>query len=176
MKISIGSKNPRKIESVEYCLKRYKITASFIAVDVSSGVSAMPMTKDETRRGAWNRADASLRQAEADLGVGLEGGLCQVDSDYYLFATTCVTDGVTHSFGGEVLVKLPYQLWKPVIDGEGELGDVLDRVLHQHNTKQSEGAVGYLTGSALTRKEAFDFSLLMAIAPYLNRAVYEQGS
>ena len=57
--------------AVEAILTRAFPQAEFIAAAVSSGIPEQPWGDEKTRRGAYNRAGAVLKQTEADLGVGL---------------------------------------------------------------------------------------------------------
>lgn len=81
MIVAVGSLNPVKIESV-----RLAFSALWAAQDwdvrgyqVSSGVSAQPMTDTEARSGARTRARRAMQESDGDYAVGLEGGLQRVD-------------------------------------------------------------------------------------------------
>ena len=66
MKIAVGSANPVKVEAVRTMAQRIWPEVELVAMDVPSGVSAMPMSDTEALTGARNRAQAA-RQARAAL-------------------------------------------------------------------------------------------------------------
>ena len=58
---------------------------------------------------------------------------------------------------------------------KGELAHVMDAVSGRENVRENEGAFGILTGDRITRKESFKLALLCALAPIVNRGLYEEG-
>ena len=166
--ITVGSLNPVKVKAVEKAAKHYWNDIEIKGVVVDSGITAMPMSKQEVKRGARIRAISAQKTANSWIGVGNEGGVCKIDGDWYLFGTTFATDGKMNAWGGETLVKLPYRIVDELNDGLIELGTVIDRITGQQNTKQSFGAVSVLTNGALKRIQIFELSALMALSSWLN--------
>src|SRR5438132_5206979 len=72
---AVGSTNPAKLEAVHRALARLAPGCAVLGVAVRSGVGAQPFGDDETRRGALQRARAARLHVDADLGLGLEGGV-----------------------------------------------------------------------------------------------------
>ena len=72
--ISVGSKNPVKVNAVANVVKRIWPDAEVIGVDVPSGISEQPRTDEEAISGAENRAIAAMKQANVDLSRGAESG------------------------------------------------------------------------------------------------------
>ena len=75
MKIAIGSENPVKVAAVQSVVAQVWPSALILPLTVDSGVSAMPLSDHECIAGARNRARSALQKKEADLGIGLEGGV-----------------------------------------------------------------------------------------------------
>jgi non-canonical (house-cleaning) NTP pyrophosphatase len=76
----VGSRNPVKIAAARAVLSRvYGEGVQVEACSVQSCISDQPWGAEETLRGALNRALAALSVDGASLGVGLEGGLVEVD-------------------------------------------------------------------------------------------------
>jgi inosine/xanthosine triphosphatase len=142
---------------------------------VGSGVSPQPWGDEETLRGARNRAEAALRAGGADLGVGLEGGLVEVDGRVFTCAWCVVArdDGATGMAGGAHLL-LPPSVAAAVRAG-AELGPTMDAVTGLHNTKQGDGAIGVLTDGYLNRQSAYEHVLTLALARLLTPAYYDEG-
>ncbi|MDZ7362676.1 MAG: inosine/xanthosine triphosphatase [candidate division KSB1 bacterium] len=86
IRVAIGSLRPSKVEAARVVMTKvmgflgYRPESiSYIAREVESGVSSMPLSVHEIRRGACNRAMEARRLVEAESGpvdfaVGLEGG------------------------------------------------------------------------------------------------------
>ncbi|MBN2303166.1 MAG: DUF84 family protein [Anaerolineae bacterium] len=166
MRIAIGSTNPVKCNASRAVLKPLYPGAQFVSIEVPSGVSSQPWGDVETRTGAHNRARAVLAQTGADLGVGLEGGV--QDSEFGLMTCAwCVlvnAEGRT-GVGGNSCVLLPGAVATHIRQG-GELGAAMDRLVHEQNTRQRNGAIGILTGDLETRQSAYETIIRLALAPF----------
>ena len=53
-----------------------------------------------------------------------------------------------------------------------ELGDADDVIFERTNSKQGDGIVGILTGSAIDRTEYYVPAMVLALIPFINRALY----
>lgn len=165
--IAIGSNNPIKIAAVEAILTRAFPQAEFIAAAVSSGIPEQPWGDEQTRRGAYNRAGAVLKQTEADLGVGLEGGLLETDEGLMTCAWCAIVDrGGKVGYGGGVHMLLPPMI-TDILRQHHELGPAMDLLANQENTKQKQGAVGILTNGLSNRQTAYEQLVAMAAAPFV---------
>ena len=94
MKIAVGSKNPGKIEAVTKAFKALWPHEVFdiIGVSVESGVSNQPKSDSESIIGAKNRAKAAIDNLQADYGVGLEGGMQEVDGSWFTSGWIAIVD------------------------------------------------------------------------------------
>lgn len=165
-KIVVGSKNPVKINAVARAAKKFWSNVNVIGIDCKSNISSMPLSKQEVRFGAKNRALKASQLSNADLGCGLEGGVITIENIHYLFSSTIISDGTKFIFGGETLIYLPEKIYIRLEKGSKELGQVMDELLGQQNTKQKDGAVGYLTDNRITRTDVFYNSSIMALAAW----------
>jgi len=168
--IAVGSTNPVKVQAVSLAAQQFWNDVDVISFKTPSGVSDMPMSKVEARRGAKNRAIQARLDTDAWLGVGNEGGTCWMDGDLYLFSSTYVTDGRNGSYGGETLMRLPEFIVKKFGDGNEELGLIMDQITGKDNIKQKEGAVGYLSNNTLTRTDIFRTSTIMAFSNWIEKS------
>lgn len=173
MKVAVGSLNPVKITAVAATITRIWPEAEIVPVDVPTGVSDMPLSDDETITGARNRARAARAELDADLGVGLEGGVHPAASGLLLQGWVVVVDrNGREGIGGAARLPLPTHIAQRVRNGE-ELGPVMDDVLDDHNTKQKGGAVGALTAGLVNRDETFAVAVGYALAPFVSPQLYE---
>jgi len=94
-----------------------------VPVDVDSGVSEQPFGPAETVTGARNRSVRALEGSEADLGVGIEGGVADpgASDDLYLTMWAAVTDGERTSVGAGPRIAQPPEVAERVRVGGNSL-------------------------------------------------------
>lgn len=172
MKIAIGSTNPVKQQASIAVLSIQFPDAMFETVSVDSGVSDQPMGDEETRRGAMNRAHAALQVLQADMAVGLEGGVQETEFGMFTCAWCAIVDVKSQiGVGGSSCIQLPQLVADDVRQGD-ELGVAMDRFSGDTNTKHGLGAIGVLTDGLLTRQSAYEHLIKLALAPFLHREWY----
>ena len=88
VKIALGTKNPAKIKAGELAAR--ELSAELISIDVSSEVSEQPFSDEETIDGAINRARNAMKEADAEFGLGLEGGVVTVSYTHLTLPTMAV--------------------------------------------------------------------------------------
>jgi inosine/xanthosine triphosphatase len=170
--IAVGSGNPVKIRAVSRVIARVWPEAEVVGVQVSSGVRAMPMNEAECIAGATERARAARELLDADLGLGLEGGVQAADGRLYLSGWVAAVDRRgRESLASGARIPLPPQVAAAVQAGE-ELGPVMDRLTGREKTKHAEGAVGILTRGLVTRQGSFEAGVAYALVPWLNPEWY----
>jgi inosine/xanthosine triphosphatase len=171
MKVVVASHNPAKIRAVNdaFALQFSDETVELIPLSVDSGVSDQPMSDEETRHGARNRAhNACQLQPDADFWVGLEGGIETIDSQLMAFAWMTIL-GAGHQIGEARTVTLPLPpAVKTLVDQGLELGDANDQVFSTVNSKQQGGAFGLLTNGLYTREGVYTEALVIALVPFVN--------
>ena len=174
MRIAIGTKNPTKVNAVKEAFAKH-VNAEFIAINVSSNVSAQPITDHETLTGAMNRAKNALEAegSHIDLGVGLEGGLVKTDFGYFLCNWGAL---VAHQsqpiIAGGARIMIPDEIGDLVFSGR-ELGDVMDDYVKKNNVRQNEGAIGIFTNGLVDRTKMFQELSSLLIGQYLYQQKYK---
>lgn len=170
--VAVGSANPVKLAAARAVIAAYWPGARVVAHPVPSGVPDQPFGDEETIRGARARAQVARAAADADLGVGLEGGVVD-DPGGMRSCAWCVVvhrdgrDGV----GGSLAMPLPEAVARMVRDGE-ELGHAMDRLVAARGTKHGPGAVGILTDGRIDRQGAYETLVTYALAPFVTPALY----
>lgn len=151
MEMTIGSKNPTKINAVEIVFPSYHV----IAQDVPSNVAAQPMSDEETRQGAINRAHQCKQSAFDTIGIGLEGGAMYVDNQLCLcnWGALVTPDGDVYTASG-ARIALPEAFERLLKDGV-ELGGLMDNYAKKRNIRHKEGAIGIFTNELVSRQEMF---------------------
>jgi inosine/xanthosine triphosphatase len=187
LKVALGSTRAAKVEAVRASLKQIAgidsawRDAEVLALSVEVNVPAMPLTDEELMLGAKLRA-AAVRQAllnqtqDADFFIGLEGGFhtteFQSKSLTFLRGWAYVTDGRSASFGASPSIIVPDKLVGLVIEGQRELGEVIDQVAGERDVRSRQGAWGVLSGDLFTRSMSFETALIAAFAPFYNAKLY----
>jgi len=169
---AIGSTNPAKVEAVRRILAQLAPGCALEAIDVPSGVGAMPLGEVAVRAGADARARAALERSGADVAFGLEGGaILEAESAWLTGHVVAVTrDGrLGEAAWGRML--LPRVAAERLRRGE-ELGDIIDDLFHAKESKRQTGAIGLLTEGAVSRTDAFADLVAMACAPFLRPDLY----
>ena len=171
MKIVVASRNPVKVRAVEAAF-RQMLAGEPLEIgfaDVASGVGEQPMSDDETRRGARNRArNARTAEPDARFWIGIEGGIEVVDDQLMAFAWMAIL-GRGERIGESRTVTLPLPpAIKALVDRGLELGEANDRVFSTVNSKQKGGAFGLLTNGIYTRESVYTEALTVALVPFVN--------
>ncbi|MBM6616398.1 DUF84 family protein [Bacillus suaedaesalsae] len=150
--IAIGSKNFAKVEAVRAIFKNDGI----VSVSVPSDVSDQPFSDEETMKGALNRANNALREAKTTIGIGLEGGVLQMENGIYLCNWGALVDESGYcAVASGAKIKLPNEIGEELLKGR-ELGPIMDDFAKMKNVRKLEGAVGVLTNGIINRKEMFE--------------------
>jgi inosine/xanthosine triphosphatase len=170
--VTVGSTNPVKLAAVRAVLARVAPQAEVDGVPVASGVPDQPVSDAQTIEGATTRARAARAARDADLGVGIEGGVVETGDGMRTCAWAVVVsrDGVPH-VGGSLSMPLPYAVAALIRDGV-ELGHAIDQLVGTTNIKHGAGAVGVLTEGLVNRQEAYETILAYALAPLLLPELY----
>jgi inosine/xanthosine triphosphatase len=172
-RVAVGSTNPVKIGAVRAVLA---LAAPHVEVDgiaVASGVPEQPRGDDETIRGARTRAAAARDALDAELGIGIEGGIVEEsDGSMRTCAWAVVVDGAGDAgVGGSLAMPLPERVASMIRDGL-ELGHAMDRLVGAHDTKRGAGAVGILTNGLVDRQRAYETIVAYALARFLVPGLY----
>lgn len=176
MKVLVGSENPVKITAAREAFAQYFDKVKVTGIKVASGVSDQPID-GEIFSGARNRTRAlKVISQKKNLGgnffVGIEGGIIKLFSTWFAFGGICILDEEGRAgYGTSPFFELPPEITKHLLRGM-ELGNVIDNLTGETNTKQRQGAVGYLTKGTLKRKDFYLSGLLMALIPFLNQKLY----
>ncbi|NOZ27113.1 MAG: inosine/xanthosine triphosphatase [Chloroflexi bacterium] len=173
--VAVGSTNPAKVEAVRSVVERIWPAAEIRPVEVDSGVSNMPMSDAETRRGALIRARAALEVTDADLAIGLEGGVDSLPEGMFVCGWVAAVDRHGRvGMGASGRIPLPPVLARAVAAGQ-ELGPAMDALSGMRETRRGPGTVGILTNGLITRPQAFAFGVAYALTPFLHPEWYADG-
>jgi len=162
MKVAVGSKNQTKVGAVQEVWKEVSITS----VSVPSGVAAQPFSDEETMQGAINRAKRALEEKQADIGIGLEGGVMKTEQGLFMcnWGALATSAGKVFVAGG-ARIMLPDDFLSPLEDGK-ELSEVMEAFVKQKDIRSHEGAIGIFTDHYVDRTQLFVHVVKLLIGQY----------
>jgi len=175
--VAVGTTNRVKLEAVRDAFQRVFGSVVVKGYKVDTGVSAQPKGR-ETITGARNRAqnaaDACPRDFHPHFFVGIEAGLFKVPQiRKYMDVQYCaVADRGGHfTYGHSPGFYYPPEFDKMIEAGE-EVSDIIEELYGIKNIGKKNGAIGFLTDNAVTRKDLLVASVLMALVPRIKRVLY----
>lgn len=172
LSVAVGSTNPVKVAAAQGVITRVYPAAEVRAVDVASAVSAQPLSDDETVAGAVQRARAARLALDADLGIGLEGGVHLSAWGWLLSGWVAIVDRRGRlGLGSAGRIQLPPALVTALQAGQ-ELGPAMDALSGMTDTRRGPGAVGILTNELVKREDAFRVGTAYALARFLHPEWY----
>ncbi len=180
MRILVGSKNPVKINASKEAFEKYFNNVEVIGINVESGVPAQPV-EDQVLQGAKIRAGNLFglnmkRNLNAEYFVGIEGGIAKLSNRWFSFGGICILNAQKQAgYGTSPLFELPAPIIKQLLEGK-ELGDVMDELQNKENTKQKHGAIGFLTGGVMNRKELYVSGIITAMVPLIKPDLFFNGN
>jgi inosine/xanthosine triphosphatase len=204
--LAVGSKRGPKLSAVIEALQSFSTALAHdsefevVGVEVESGVSHTPASRDELMRGARQRAEALVEMARESGAswryfVGLEGGLDVVHEGastdevlrhsklrqnghrrVFLESWAYVSDGVRGHYGRSGSIEIPAALAQEVLENGVELASAIDRFAGAVGIRDAQGAWGVLSNNFITRQEAFRVAVIAAFAPFYNTKMYSAAA
>ena len=189
--IAVGSARKPKLAAVHEAIAALADTLAagaaieIVGVEVESGVSHTPLSREESMRGARQRAETLQKMAQEaakpwNYFVGLEGGLDSVmendERRVFLESWAYVSDGTRGYFGRSGAVELPEALAEEVFVKGTDLSIAIDQFAGEAGIRDAQGAWGVLSANKITRQEAFRVALIAAFAPFFNSSAYRKSA
>ena len=204
--LAVGTKRGPKLSAVTEALEAFSNVLApdsqfeVLGVEVESGVSHTPASREELMRGARQRAEALIQIARGNSEtwkyfVGLEGGLDVVQEGasaedmqwraslkqygrrrVFLESWGYVTDGVRGHYGRSGGIELPEALAREVLENGVELSEAIDKFAGAVGIRDAQGAWGVLSDNFITRQEAFRIAVIAAFAPFYNEKMYRAAA
>ncbi len=138
MKVVIGSNNKDKQKIVKEALSGLNLDIEIIGTKVSSGITDQPLDKQTTIQGSINRAKkAKKAHPNAELWIGLEGGLHDYGDGYHLVTFVCLMDKDNNQYIGKWNeIHLPEEVSKEVKKG-GQFGNAIRNYAKKNDVNEN---------------------------------------
>ncbi|MDD2745344.1 MAG: inosine/xanthosine triphosphatase [Candidatus Gracilibacteria bacterium] len=176
MKIAIGTERAPKVDGIKAgvaaCpyLVDFADSMEYILKSVSSDIASMPLSIEETMKGAQNRAQNLIKEGiDADYYIGIEGGTTDVLGKKYLGGVVYIQNksGEGH-FGFSPHMEVP-EFVEHKLYGEGlELGPIMAELSGKTDIRSENGSMGAWSADMLTRRDEFESAFKAAISPFYN--------
>jgi len=152
MQIALGTTSEDKRRIVEKVLKELGIRGVIEQFSVNSEVTEQPLSEKETIKGASNRSRKALKNLpEAEIGLGLEGGLCKINNFWYLVCATVIVDKLGNEYVGVgSKLALPEEVGVKIEEGF-QFGQVIREFIPEEDDKNINKIISLL----ITRKKSF---------------------
>ena len=173
--IIVGSENPIKLATTKeaFAIVFPEETFEYVTFAATSDVPDQPMGIAETKQGAMNRAShCRTEYPDADFFVGLEGGLEEIEGEFWTSAWMCVQDTTGKcGYGRTSAFLLPPVVSELIHQGE-ELGVATDIAFQKVNSKHAGGTIGVLTDEKITRADFYRDAIVFALIPFIKSTLY----
>lgn len=170
MKVAVGSTNPTKINAAKIAFAKIfpNEPVEVIGLKVSSDIPDQPMSAEEALKGATNRAKKALKQAAADYGVGLEGGMQEINGKWIETGWCVIVDKQNNEgIGSSIHMQVPPKLMKHIHAGR-ELGTATDIEFEQIESGKKAGFFGLMTSGHIDRTNAYADGVIAAFTRFLH--------
>lgn len=174
MKVVICSKNPIKINAVNQALSMYFSDFDLVSLKMPPNnveILSQPMSGGETIESAINRTTYARSKVNGDLYIALEGGIAKDSYGAYLTGYVYIINKEgKESLAGGYRMPLPLQVYSELEENpDKELGDIIDQLSNDHNTKQKGGAVALFTKNQIQREDVFRQAVIFALIPFFSK-------
>jgi len=177
LKIVAGTTNPSKIKGIENAYKKLLgKNVKVVSVRVESGVSAQPLSLEETIRGAINRAKKAIEQIrDADEGVGVEAGFFNLLDKTFDVQIAAIIDRENNiTYGLSPAFQIPPLFVDKILKEGIELEVVVDNYFGTKDIGIKGGFISILTKNKITREELTELAVAMALIPRIWRKLYSK--
>lgn len=184
MKLFVGSTNPVKVNASLAAAIETWPDIEVKGYEVESLVAAQPVSDEETKQGAINRAQAALKAGLAEvsttvtcLGVGMEGGIVDLGTEMWSTVWAAVVDqqgNITLAAGARF--KVPNSVAE-LIRKNIEMGHAVADIIGEENKnriKQEQGLIGILTDGFVDRTEEYQGIIKLALGIWYGKGKAEQ--
>jgi len=168
MRVALGSTSPPKLKAVKEAFRKaFPESIEVVSAKMPSGVPDQPASDKETYQGALNRAVRARKEAKADFGVGIEGGIHKHGHGVFSNAWIVVVgrNGIIGK-GTSARFQVPSKV-VTLIENGYELGVAMDKVAGTNNIKLKGGAYSVLSDGRLSRAKQYEDGILCALMPFL---------
>lgn len=171
MKISLGTTSELKIRAVKCAFAKFEIDEELFPVEVVSGVSKQPFGFQEIITGSRNRASSALMEMDADLSIGIENGIVEIEGNFYDLAGICIIEkNKSESLNFSAGMPVPEWAIAEIKANDSELGLITQRLSHGAD----KDPMNYFSNGKIKREEVLSQAIILALAQIFNKNNYSK--
>lgn len=175
--VSIGSRNPVKVNAVKNAFANYFKEVEIKEVEVESKVREQPLNLDEIVEGAKNRAKKVFEGSRSDFAVGIESGIIEfhsAESGYMELTLAVIFDGRKYYFGAAPLFEYPKKVIELVLKEKKDITSAFNKLHGMHKELgKREGAIGVLSKGVIKREKFTEMAVVMALTGIVSKEFFE---
>jgi inosine/xanthosine triphosphatase len=169
MKIAIGTTSELKIRALKAALEKLGIEVEIAPVKTESGVSNQPFGYKESTKGARNRASSALEKENADMALGVESGLIEIEGNYFDIACVYIKtkegeESVSYSSG----YFTPKWIVEEIKEKNTEYGHITQRL----SGDVEKDPLKYFSEGKMKREELLSQAIEIALVKIFNKGKY----
>jgi inosine/xanthosine triphosphatase len=168
MKIVLGSTSEDKKNILMDFLNKSDISSEVVAQNVQSGITDQPLEENMIIKGAVNRSKQALANVpDADLSVGMEGGLNKVaDKGYFMVCVAAI-----YTKDGELFLGISSKLQLPkFVSDEVKKGRQFGETIRNYKLlNDNDKNIEELIVELISRKKSFNEALNNAFLAITNK-------
>ena len=173
MKIIVCSENPIKIQAVQEAFSAYFENFEVKGLNLKgySSIEMQPFSAKQTLESAIKRVEIAQKLEQADFFASLEGGIDKDQFGAFLTWYVNIADNQgKRSIAGGGRMPLPIIVYEKLLQNKKkEVGDIIDELAEEENTKQKGGASALFTGNRVLRKDVFKRDVIIALVPFTSQ-------
>ena len=175
MKIAIWTTRKAKVEWIKEWVSKCPYLKNkeieYILKKVSSDISDMPLSLEETMQGAKNRArNLKKENIDADFYIGIEWWTYILGNRAYLVGIVYIENSEWEwHFGFSPAIEVPEKIRKMLYEEWKELWPIMEELSGIVDIRSENGSMWAWSDDMLKRKDEFVQAFQAAISPFFNK-------
>lgn len=168
MLIAIGATSEINITGVAETLKELAFDAQLLPLNM--GLEEQMFGFDQLTEGARKKAQQALDLQKADMGIGIENGLVQIEANgwFDFVCVVAITQEKKEAIGFGLGFFIPDWVVNEIKEKNTKLSDIIDRL----SKGKDKDALQYFSNHALTREDALKRTIMGALSKIINQDRY----
>ncbi len=168
MKVIIGTTSELKVRALKNALAKLKIESEIVPLKTASGVSNQPFGYEEMTKGAKNRAEAAFVIRDAEISLGVENGLVEIEGNYFDIACIYIKTKDDNSISYSAGYYTPGWIIEEIKEKNTEYGQITQRL----SGDSEKDPLKYFSEGVIKREELLSQAIEIALIKIFNKEKY----
>lgn len=168
MLIAIGATSEIDITSITATLKELALDGEVFTLNI--GLEEQTFGFDQLVKGARAKAEQALALQKADLGIGIENGLVQIEASgwFDFICVAAITQDGKESIGFGVGFFIPDWVVNEMKEKNTKLSEIIERL----SEGKDQDPLQYFSNHTLTREDALKRTVIGALSKIVHADKY----